>query len=238
MMGKLYMIPVSLGEAKAERYQPQYNIGVMERLRHYVVENARTARQYLRSLFGDLDISTLTIWEVDKHHDYAYPRHEVMAALHEGHDVGFMSEAGCPGVADPGHVVVRDCHKAGIQVIPLVGPSSILLALMASGFSGQNFAFHGYLPFDEQERKKKLNLMQTGVLKHRQAQIFIEAPYRNDRLLQDLTDALPGSISLCMAVELTTPAEEIYRMTLAEWRKKLKSGATWHKRPAIFLLGD
>lgn len=238
MNGKLYMIPVTLGETSVDRYQPQYNINVMRRIRYYVVENARTARQYLRSIFSDLDISALTIWEVDKHDGYSYPRKEVINVLQGGEDVGFMSEAGCPGIADPGHLVVRDCHSASIGVVPLVGPSSILLSLMASGFSGQNFTFHGYLPFDDRERKKILSLMLSGATKYHQAQIFIEAPYRNDRLLRSLVDTLPGNLSLCMAVELTTPSEEIHRMPLSEWKKKLATGATWHKRPAIFILGE
>lgn len=232
------MIPVNLGESPVERYQPPYNLNIMQNVHHYVVENARTARQYLRSLFADMDISALTIWEVDKHHGYTYPKSEVMEILRSGQDVGFMSEAGCPGVADPGHLVVRDCHQAGFRVVPLVGPSSILLSLMASGFSGQNFAFNGYLPFDDKERKRVLGSMLTKVTKQHQAQIFIEAPYRNDRLLKELTEALPGSVSLCMAVELTTEHEEVYRMTISEWKKKLNSGATWHKRPAIFLIGE
>lgn len=237
--GILYLIPVPLGEGGAERFCPPWNQELVSRLNHFVVENARTARRFIRLLCPEKSPHEVTLYEVDKHHGYRYPREEVMALLHDGTDVGLMSEAGCPCVADPGSVVVADCHREGIKVVPLVGPSSILLALMASGFSGQAFAFHGYLPFDATKRRRLLSDFASRIRQSGETQIFIEAPYRNDRLLAELVTTLPHDLSLCMAVDLTTDQEEIYRMTLTEWREKLRrEEPSWHKRPAIFLLGQ
>lgn len=236
MKGKLWLIPISIGDAPLERYQPMENTERMARLKHFVVENARTARQYIKKTVPSADISALNIIEIDKHNGYEYPKESVLRLLNTGEDVGLMSEAGCPAVADPGHLVVRDCHRAGIRVVPMVGPSSILLSLMASGFTGQRFAFHGYLPFDKQERRKKLTELQNRALGG-ETQIFIEAPYRNDKLIRELTSALPKSLELCVAVDLTTDKEEIHRYPLSEWTKYLDKGAEWHKRPAIFLIG-
>lgn len=238
MQGKLYMLPVELGDAAHTRYLPSYNVEVMARLDAFVVENARTARQYLRKLFSDKDLSATRIFEADKHDGYSYPREEVFALLKGGTDVGFMSEAGCPGVADPGAKVVADCHRDGIEVVPLVGPSSILLGLMASGFGGQSFKFWGYLPFVKEQRKNALRDISTKAERQHETQIFIEAPYRNDALLRELADTLPPSLSICLCVDLTTPEEEILRLTVREWRSKLsEKKLSFHKRPAIFLVG-
>ena len=238
MKGKLYLIPVSLGDSPVSHYAPSQNVELVTRLNHFVVENARTARRCIRALCPEKDLDDLLLIEVDKHKGYSYPREKVMALLDEGVDVGFMSEAGCPCVADPGSIVVADCHKAGFDVVPLVGPSSIILSLMASGFSGQSFAFHGYLPYDDRERRQALSDSVTRVRRLGETQIFIEAPYRNDRLLRELVELLPKDLSLCMAVDLTTESEEIHRMTISEWRQVLSRESSWHKRPAIFLIGQ
>lgn len=238
MKGKLYLIPVSLGDSPAIRYAPSQNVELVTRLSHFVVENARTARRCIRALCPEKDLDDLLLIEVDKHNGYSYPREKVMTLLDEGVDVGFMSEAGCPCVADPGSIVVADCHKAGFNVVPLVGPSSIILSLMASGFSGQSFAFHGYLPYDDRERRQALSDAASRVRRLGETQIFIEAPYRNDRLLRELVELLPKDLSLCMAVDLTTESEEIHRMTISEWRQALTRESSWHKRPAIFLIGQ
>ena len=238
MDGKLYMIPVELGDSAPERHIPPYNLEVIGRLELFVVENARTARQYLRKLFRDKDLNSLTIYEADKHEGYRYPREEVLRSLRAGRDIGFMSEAGCPGVADPGARVVEDCHKEGITIVPLVGPSSILLGLMASGFSGQSFRFCGYLPFDKEKRKSALKEIALRADKQGETQIFIEAPYRNDALLRELSETLPAALSICVCVELTTPGEEIIRRSIPKWRKLLaEKELSFHKRPAIFLVG-
>ena len=238
MTGTLYMIPVELGETETERYIPPYNLSVMDRLEVFVVENARTARQYLRKLFKDKDLNSLNIYEVDKHEGYKYPKEEVFNCLRRGIDVGFMSEAGCPGVADPGAKVVEDCHKGGFRIEPLVGPSSILLGLMASGFSGQSFKFRGYLPFDKEKRKNAFKDIALKSEKYSETQIFIEAPYRNDTLLKELSEALPPTLSICLCVELTTPKEEIIRKTAREWKALIaEKKLSFHKRPAIFLVG-
>ena len=233
------MIPVELGDANPGRYAPLFNLTLLEGLDTLVVENARTARQYIRKLFPDKDIASMQIFEIDKHRGYRYPKAEVLNILkEEGRDVGFMSEAGCPGVADPGARVVEDCHKAGITVVPLVGPSSILLGLMASGFSGQNFRFRGYLPFDKEQRKQAFKEIASRAEKQAETQIFIEAPYRNDSLLSELALALPGNLSICMCIDLTTDREEIIRLKVSEWRTRLADKQlTFHKRPAIFLVG-
>lgn len=235
--GCLYLIPIAIGDSPVNSYQPTHNLDILSSTSIFVVENARTARQYIKSVLPETDISTLTIYEADKHNGYKYPRTEVIENLKSGENVGLMSEAGCPAVADPGHHVVLDCHKAGIQVIPLVGPSSILLSLMGSGFSGQSFCFHGYLTFDPKERRKQLLEMQRRVVHNGETQIFIEAPYRNDKLIKELAEILSPSTELCMAVDLTTKQEEIHRKTMAEWNTTMRKGASWHKRPAIFLIG-
>lgn len=238
MAGTLYLIPVSLGDSPTAAYCPEGNRTLVDRLSHFVVENARTARRSIRALCPEKDLSAVQLFEVDKHEGYSYPREEVLSLLRRGVDVGFMSEAGCPCVADPGAIVVADCHRAGIHVVPLVGPSSILLSLMASGFSGQSFCFHGYLPYDDKARRKLLGDFVARVRRSGETQIFIEAPYRNDRLLAELVSLLPGDLSLCMAVDLTTEHEEIYRKTMKEWSKILSDKRpSWHKRPAIFLIG-
>ena len=238
MKGKLYLIPVSLGESPISRYAPTLHVELVSRLHHFVVESARTARRCIRALCPEKDLDDLLLIEVDKHKGYSYPRERVMTLLSEGTDVGFMSEAGCPCVADPGSIVVADCHKGGFDVVPLVGPSSIILSLMASGFSGQSFAFHGYLPYDDRERRQALSEAAARVRRLGETQIFIEAPYRNDRLLRELVELLPKDLSLCMAVDLTTESEEIHRMTISEWRQALTRESSWHKRPAIFLIGQ
>lgn len=235
-LGQLWLIPITIGSSNPQRYQPQENIEIIGRLKHFVVENARTARQYIKHLLPSSDISSLEIIEIDKHDGYKYPKEIVMNWLLSGLDVGLMSEAGCPAVADPGSLVVHDCHLSGIKVTPLVGPSSIILSLMASGFSGQSFAFHGYLPFDSKQRKRVLQEFTQRAISG-ETQIFIEAPYRNDKLIQELASTLPSNIEICVAIDLTTDQEEIHRYPPKEWVKRLKGGFTCHKRPAIFLLG-
>lgn len=233
--GRLYLIPVSLGDAAVDRYQPAENIKLMADLTTFVVENAKTARQYIKSVLPQVNISQLTIYEVDKHNGYSYPS-EVLAALVGGTDVGLMSEAGCPAVADPGSLIVRDAHRKGVQVVPLVGPSSILLSLMASGFSGQRFTFVGYLPVDDKKRKSLLGDMAHRVRAYGETQIFIETPYRNEKLIAELCRVLPDTLSLCVAVDLTTDREEVHVYTIKDW-KKMEGKLTLHKRPAIFLIG-
>lgn len=235
--GKLVLIPVSIADVGVGHYLPADNLKIIEHTKCFVVENARTARQYIKSILPHINISDLEIIEADKHQGYSYPREDVLAKLKAGMDVGLMSEAGCPAVADPGHHVVADCHRVGIQVVPLVGPSSILLSLMASGFSGQSFAFHGYLTFDSKERRKLLLDWQRRVQQFGETQIFIEAPYRNDKLILELSELLSPSQLLSISIDLTSSDEEIITLPLSEWRKLIKGGRSWHKRPAIFLLG-
>lgn len=235
--GRLFLIPITIGTKNVDRYMPRENIEIIKSVKTYVVENARTARQFIRSILPDLDISTLNIYEADKHKGYDYPKEKVLARLNCGEDIGLMSEAGCPAVADPGHRVVADCHQANIKIEPLVGPSSILLSIMASGFSGQCFTFHGYLPYDQTKRKRMLLNWQKSCQQNGETHVFIEAPYRNDKLIRELIEVLSPSQRLCIAVDLTTPNEEIICRTITNWKLKMDKGATYQKRPAIFLIG-
>ena len=233
-VGTLYLIPISIGEVPADYYQPRHNVDIISGLSTYVVENAKTARRYIKSVCPDRDISELTILEIDKHDAYAFPP-QALQLLREGQDMGLMSEAGCPAVADPGSNLVAEAHRIGARVVPLVGPSSILLSLMASGFNGQSFSFHGYIPFDAQRRKelfgefvKRSNRGET--------QIFIEAPYRNDKLIDELLRILPSEFRLCVACDLTTEREEIISRSVASW--KVTDRPSFHKRPCIFLISN
>lgn len=238
--GKLYMIPITLGSAQKEVYQPILVEQTIDRIQYFIVENTRTARQYIRSIFPDKNLNDLTFYQVDKHHNYQYDSEAVFECLESGNDVGFMSEAGCPGIADPGSEVVRACHTQGIQVVPLVGPSSILLVLMASGMNGQHFTFEGYLPFDDKERIARIRQMYASVVSHNHTHIFIEAPYRNDKLLTALVQNMPSSgVRVGMAVDLTTPDEEIIVQDRKGWYSLIQNSKewSWHKRPAIFIIG-
>lgn len=228
----LYLIPSALAPVPAARYVPPYNVEVVRGLRHFVVENVRTARRFLKSLDRDIDIDTLTFVELNEH----TPAGEVEAMLEpmgRGHSIGVVSEAGCPAVADPGADLVAVAQHRGLRVVPLVGPSSILMSLMASGFNGQSFAFLGYLPVDAAQRNTRLREMERRIRREAQTQIFIETPYRADRLVAELAAALPGDLKLCVATDLTGDGESIATRTLAWWKShKTNIG----KVPTIFLL--
>ncbi|MDO4789935.1 MAG: SAM-dependent methyltransferase [Porphyromonas sp.] len=236
MKGKLYLIPSALSEVSASHYVPPYNMEVIRGVKHFIVENARTARRFLKFVLPDLNISELIMIELDKHNPQESIA-ELAAPLLEGLHVGLLSEAGCPAVADPGSRIVEWAHKKGVEVIPLIGPSSILLSLMGSGFNGQRFAFKGYLPIDERERALAMKEMERRILKEDETQIFIETPYRNVKLVEELIRQLPAQFRLCVAVNLTDDKQQkIATKSLSEWKKE-KDLATWlHKHPAIFLL--
>lgn len=231
-LGKLYLIPVPLGENDPTEVLPQTISRTIGFIDHYIVENEKTARRFIKAIHPEKVQSTLQISLLNKHTD----RTEHSSMIHpclEGKNVGLMSEAGCPGVADPGAVIVKLAHEKGIQVVPLVGPSSILLAVMASGMNGQSFAFNGYLPIDKSE--KKLTLKNFEKLSHdrNQSQLFIETPYRNNKLLEDLLQILQPGTHLCVAVDLTMPTELIKTMRVQDWRK---TKVDLHNRPAIFII--
>ncbi len=230
--GILYLIPNTLGDSPVEYNLPQYNIELISELEFFIVENIRTARRFLKKVDRDIDIDTLTFFLIDKHtKPDAYPSY--LAPIAEGHSIGVLSEAGCPGVADPGADVVKIAHEKNIKVVPLIGPSSILLSLMASGLNGQNFAFLGYLPVKKGETAKAIRDVEQRSIHMKQTQIFIEAPYRNAKLLKDILVYCKPATRLCIACDITMESEFIVTKTIAEWKKNVPN---INKRPTIFLI--
>ena len=230
--GTIYLIPSFLGESTAERTFPQVNQEIIQKTRHFVVEEIRTARRFLKKICPAIHIDDLIFYIYNEHSTLA-DTSQFMQVLMNGEDVALLSEAGTPCVADPGSGIVRLAHESGIRVVPLVGPSSILLALMASGMNGQNFAFHGYLPIEKSARANKLKELEQAILKHDQTQIMIETPYRNLQLFQAITGTCRDSLLLCLATSLTTPEESIQTKTVGKWKGKQPD---IHKKPTVFLL--
>ncbi len=227
----LYLIPTILAEGTQNAVlSPQIKEAVQQ-LDVFFVENVRTARRFISSLKLGKVIDELTFIELNKD----TPEAETVASLRNlSKSAGVISEAGCPGVADPGAVAVRIAHEMGIRVVPLVGPSSILLALMASGMSGQSFAFHGYLPIDKMQRKKALQNLERNARQYQQTQIFMETPFRNNQLLEAVIEACSPDLALCIAANVTAPDELIRTMPVQKWRTQKPD---LHKIPAIFLIG-
>ncbi len=231
--GTLYLIPCTLGDTPASTVLPQHVIDVARSLSHYVVEQPKTARQFLSSLKHPQPISSLHIATLNEH-SKAAELPELLAPLLAGFDVGIISEAGCPGIADPGADLVNLAHRKGIRVIPLVGPSSILLALMASGLNGQCFAFHGYLPIAEPDRNRTIATLEAESANRRQTQMFIETPYRNDKLFAALIAQCRPQTLICIAADITLPSEQIQTRSVAQW--KAQPAPQLGKRPCLFLL--
>jgi 16S rRNA (cytidine1402-2'-O)-methyltransferase len=232
--GNLYLIPTPLGETGFEPAMLAHNLEILYKIDTFIVEELRTARRFLRKAGYDKDFETVTFYLLNEH----TPDGEASVMLEKsisGKHIGLLSEAGLPCIADPGNIVVRLAHRNGIRVIPLIGPSSIMLALMASGLNGQNFVFHGYLPVKPDERTKALRELEHASSKGNQTQIFIETPYRNLQLLESIVKTCHPTLTLCIAVDLTLETEWIRSMPLSEW-KRLKPEL--HKRPAVFLLGS
>lgn len=254
----LYLFPVAISDAPLADILPQGNITLMREIKYYIVENVRTARRFLKRCDPSINIGEITFFELNRHTD----ENEIsgfLAPLREGNPIGVMSEAGCPGVADPGAAVVAIARNEGLDVVPLIGPSSILLALMASGFNGQRFCFQGYLPIEDKIRDKKIRELEEISRKADMTQIFIETPYRNQRLMDSLIKILHPSTRLCIAASLTDPEDErVVVAEVADWKKGLmknsltknnsgknNSGGNnlginiredFNKRPAIFLI--
>ncbi len=232
MAGKLYLIPNTLGDDRIAYTIPSEVASFTCRLRYFIVENLRTTRRYLRSLDKTMDIDGSTFFILDKHttsREFA----EYLKPLKEGHDVGIISEAGCPGVADPGAGVVQLAHQQNIEVIPLVGPSSILLALMASGMNGQSFAFNGYLPIKKEDRVKAIKQLEARSSHENQTQLFIETPYRNSALANDLLSTCRPDTLIGIACNLTLPEGFVVTKPASAWKGHLPD---LHKKPTIFLL--
>lgn len=228
----LYLIPVPLSDGDLKGVLPAANIALVSQIKHFIVENVRSARRFLKKCDRDIDIDSLTFYELNRHTD---PRQVsgYLDALEKGVPMGVISEAGCPAVADPGADVVAIAQRKRLKVHPLVGPSSILMGLMGSGFNGQSFAFNGYLPIEAGARARKLKDMEQRIMKEDQTQIFIETPYRNDSLLAELTKALPASLRLCVATDITGERERIVTMGVKDWGKH---AIDLGKVPTIFLL--
>lgn len=229
---KLYLFPVPMGDVAPAEVLPACNIEIVRGVKHFIVENVRSARRFLKACDREINIDELTFSELNRH---TRPQDipAMLAPMAQGHDMGVISEAGCPAVADPGADVVAIAQRNGYEVVPLVGPSSIIMGLMGSGFNGQSFAFNGYLPIDASARAAKVKEMERRVRRERQTQIFIETPYRNNKMIQWLCANLPADMLLCVACDITGPAQSILTLPLAQWKKRTFD---YDKTPAIFLL--
>lgn len=230
--GKLYLIPTPLSENSLDKMITSELQGVIRNLDHYLVENVRTARRFISSLKLNRVIEDLRFEVLDKKtqaKDVTY----LCKPLLRGKNMGIMSEAGCPGIADPGNLAVSFAHQNGIDVIPLVGPSSIFIALMASGLNGQSFAFHGYLPIDKERRPQAIKSLEKDTSNKKQTQIFMEAPFRNNQMLEDILRVCKPFTKLCVAKDVTGASEYIRTQTISEWRK---TKIDLHKVPTIFLI--
>lgn len=217
-MPSLYLIPVTLGDTPIEQVLPAYNKEIICSIRHFIVEEVRTARRFLKQVDRNINIDELTFYPMGKHADAA-SFSKYLDALRNGEDMGVISEAGCPAVADPGADVVAIAQREGLKVVPLVGPSSILLAVMGSGFNGQSFAFHGYLPIAPTDRAKRLKQLENRSAAEHQTQLFIETPYRNHKIIADILSACNPRTRLCIASGLTTEKEYICSKTVKEWKQ-------------------
>lgn len=231
--GTLYLIPCTLGDTPAEQVLPQHVIAVARKLKHFVVEQPKSARQFLSALKPEQPVQSLHFASLNEHTG-ASELGELLAPLLAGEDAGIISEAGCPGVADPGTDLVLLAHRKGIRVVPLVGPSSILLALMASGLNGQRFAFHGYLPIADAERSKAISKLEAESAKLKQTQLFIETPYRNEKMFSALLAHCRPQTLLCVATDITLPGEQIHTRSIEQW--KTQPAPLLNKHPSMFLL--
>ncbi len=228
----LYLLPVTLGDTPPEKVLPSRNTAIASELKYFIVENVRSARRFLKKCNPDIDIDRLVFYELNKHTDpmqiagYLRP-------MKEGESIGVISEAGCPAIADPGAEVVAIAQQEGYKVVPLVGPSSILMAVMASGFNGQSFAFHGYLPIDGNERVKRLKQLEARAYNEDQTQIFIETPFRNQKLAEDILLHCKPQTRLCIAMHISCDDESIVTRSVKAWKGKLPD---MHKKPTVFLI--
>ncbi|MGN6568486.1 MAG: SAM-dependent methyltransferase [Flavipsychrobacter sp.] len=228
--GSLYLIPIPIADGALSTLPQEISTHTLE-IQHYFVENLRTARRFLKSLHSSIVIDNLSFSEINKHEgaDIAL----LKRWLKEGHNVGVLSEAGCPGIADPGAELAKAAHSIGAMVVPLTGPNSLILALMASGLNGQKFCFNGYLPVKDHERSQAIKALETISRKENQTQLFIETPYRNDAMLMDLLKYCQDGTRLCIAKNITAADAYIKTRTIAEWKK---DKPTLGKAPAVFLL--
>jgi 16S rRNA (cytidine1402-2'-O)-methyltransferase len=228
----LYLIPVTLGDTPIERVLPSFNTTVISGLKYFIVENIRSARRFLKKCNPDIEIDAITFYELNQHTDTKGIAN-FLVAMKTGESVGVISEAGCPAVADPGADVVTLAQQEGYRVVPLVGPSSILMAIMASGFNGQSFAFQGYLPIEANERVKRLKQLESRAYNEDQTQLFIETPYRNQKLAGEILLHCKPQTRLCIAMNISCDDEYIVTRSVKAWKGKLPD---MHKKPAVFLI--
>lgn len=231
-MPRLYLFPVPMSTGPVSDVLPELNIVLLHQIRYFVVENLRSARRFLKSVDRDIDIDSLTFTELSEH-TRAEDVAAMLSPMDDGYDIGVISEAGCPAIADPGADLVAVAQRRGFEVVPLVGPSSIIMSLMGSGFNGQSFAFAGYLPIDDRRRAERLREMEQRIRRERQTQIFIETPYRNNRLIGELVRRLPAEMLLCVASDITGPRQSIVTLPLSSWKTRKYD---YDKIPTIFLL--
>ena len=232
-LGTLYLIPVTLGDDNITRVLPPEVVSIAQTLETFVVESEKSARHFLIAIKTAKPVRELTLNLLNEHtEDKVLPN--LLKPLLAGQDVGLMSDAGCPGAADPGAKLVELAHQKGVRVVPFVGPSSILLSLMASGFNGQQFAFLGYLPVDKTQRNQKLKEIEKRSLTHKETQLFIETPYRNQHMLEAILSVCQPNTRLCVACDITLATEMIITKTIANWKKSPLPDL--HKRPSVFLL--
>ncbi|MBP0905195.1 SAM-dependent methyltransferase [Mariniflexile gromovii] len=231
-LGKLFLIPTTLGDNEPLEVLPITVKQVIEETDTFIVENDKTARHFIKRITPEKSQPSLKMFHLNKHTEVADLPTFLEPCLN-GFNVGLLSEAGCPGVADPGADIVKIAHQKNIKVIPLVGPSSILMALMSSGMNGQSFAFNGYLPIDKGERKSEIKRLERLSFEHNQSQIFIETPYRNNKMLEDLSNILDLNTQVCVACDITLSTEFIKTQTANQWKKNI---VDLHKRPTIFII--
>lgn len=232
--GTLYLIPVPLAKNASVKSLTPYLINTINQINEYIVENEKSARHFLKEAGLKIHQNELIIHDYGKH-NRDKNNQDFLKGLLKGNDVGLMSEAGCPGIADPGANLIRIAHQKGIRVVPLVGPSSILLALMASGFNGQSFAFQGYLPIDKNQRVKKLKDLEVLAAKYHQTQLFIETPFRNQAILEDILKSCNPKTQLCIAANLTAIDEFIQTKSISQWKALIPD---LHKKPTVFILSN
>jgi len=233
MSAKIYLIPNLLSETDTEQVIPEHVRQLATGLLHFVVENEKVSRRFLKKLDRSIDIDKLSFYDMGKHSDTRTIADAISAAK-AGHNIGVISDAGCPGVADPGSEFISMAHQAGLEVVPLVGPSSILLTLMASGLNGQRFTFHGYLPKERSDRTKYIKTMTQSISRDHSTHLFMDTPFRNMNLLEDVLSVCPNELRLCIARDITGPQELIQTRSIEAWKKQK---INLHKIPALFALG-
>ena len=231
--GKLYLIPTPIAREMGTGFITKAIKDAIEEINIFIVENVRTSRRHIKKIYKQKDLNKVTFFEHGKHNKIN-PEKDLLSNILLGKNIGILSEAGLPCIADPGSEIVLYAHKFQIEVIPLSGPSSIFLALMSSGLNGQDFTFHGYLPIEKKERKQQLRNLEQKVKKTKQTQIFIETPYRNNQLLETILKTCNNNLKLCIASNITSNNQYIKTKTIGEWKM---TKANFHKKPVIFLIG-